>query len=49
VKLGRLVVLATTLPRLERDLYLVHHERRYLTPALQGFIDFALATYRRGR
>lgn len=49
VKLGRLAILPTALPRLERDLYLIHHERRYFTPALQGFIDFALATYRRRR
>ena len=49
VKLRRLVILATALPRLERDLYLIHHERRYFTPALQGFIDFARATYRRRR
>jgi DNA-binding transcriptional LysR family regulator len=49
VKLRRLAVLPTTLPRLERDLYLIHHERRYLTPALQGFIGFALSTYRRRR
>ena len=49
VKLRRLVILATALPRLDRDLYLIHHERRYLTPALQAFIDVALATHRRRR
>jgi DNA-binding transcriptional LysR family regulator len=49
VKLRRLVILSTALPRLERDLFLIHHERRYLTPSLQGFIDFALGTYRRRR
>ena len=49
VKLRRLVILSSALPRLERDLFLIHHERRYLTPSLQGFIDFALATYRRRR
>ena len=46
VKLRRLVILNTALPRLERPLYLIHHERRYLTPALQGFIDVARSTYR---
>ena len=43
VELGRLVILATPLPRLQRTLYLIHHERRYITPALQGFVDFAKA------
>lgn len=49
VKLRRLVVLPTALPALARELYLIHHEHRYLTPALQGFMDLALATYRRRR
>ena len=49
VKLRRVVILSTALPPLPRELFLIHHEQRYFTPALQGFIDFALATYRRGR
>jgi DNA-binding transcriptional LysR family regulator len=47
--LGRLAVLATQLPPMRRMLYLIHHERRYLTPALERFIAFCLATYRRRR
>jgi len=38
VRLGRLVVLPTALPPLKRTLYLVQHERRFLTPALERFI-----------
>lgn len=47
VKLGRLAILPTPLPRIERTLYLIHHERRYLSPALERFIAFCLAAYRR--
>lgn len=47
--LGRLVVLRTQLPPMRRTLYVIHHEHRYLTPALERFIAFCLATYRRRR
>lgn len=46
VRLRRLAILPTALPRLQRELYLVHHAQRFFTPALQGFVDFALASYR---
>lgn len=35
--LGRLVVLNTTLPRLTRRFYLVHHRQKRLTPCLERF------------
>jgi len=47
--LGRLVVLRTALPKLERTFYLVHHERRYMSPTLERFIAHCLATKRRHR
>ena len=47
VKLGRLVVLRTALPKLQRTFYLVRHERRFVTPTLQRFLDFCLAYPRR--
>jgi DNA-binding transcriptional LysR family regulator len=47
--LGRLMVLATALPKLERTFYLVHHERRYMSPTLERFIAHCLATKRRRR
>ncbi|HZZ94315.1 MAG TPA: LysR family transcriptional regulator [Usitatibacter sp.] len=46
-KLGRLVVLRTALPALRRTLYLVQHERRYVTPTLEGFMAHCLATDRK--
>ena len=50
VKLGRLVVLRTALPPVRRPLYLVQHERRYVSPTLERFIAHCLATERkRGR
>ncbi len=48
VKLGRLVVLRTALPPLRRPFYLVHHERRYLSPTLERFIAHCTA-YKRTR
>ena len=47
VKLGRLVVLRTALPTLRRTFYLVRHERRFVSPTLQRFLDFCLAYPRR--
>ena len=40
VTLGRLVVLATTLPRLGRRFYLVHHRRKHFSAQLRGFADY---------
>jgi DNA-binding transcriptional LysR family regulator len=36
--LGRLVVLETTLPRLTRRLYLIHHRRKRFSANLQRFV-----------
>lgn len=47
VRLKRLTVLRTALPRLTRTFYLVHHERRYLSPTLERFIAHCLATQRK--
>lgn len=49
VKLGRVVVLRTALPKLERTFYLVHHERRYMSPTLERFIAHCLASHRKRR
>ena len=49
VDLGRLVVLPTRVPRIERTLYLIHHEQRYISATLRRFIDHCLDGYRRGR
>ena len=38
VTLGRLVVLRTTLPRLTRRFYLVHHQKKRLSGNLQRFV-----------
>jgi DNA-binding transcriptional LysR family regulator len=46
VKLGRLAVLDTALPALRRTFYLVHHERRYMSPTLERFIAHCMATKR---
>jgi hypothetical protein len=34
---------------MRRMLYVIHHERRYLSPTLERFLAFCLATYRRRR
>lgn len=47
VRLERLVVLRTALPRLTRTFYLVHHESRYLSPTLERFIAHCLAIQRK--
>lgn len=47
VKLERLVVLRTALPRLTRTFYLVRHEHRYLSPTLERFIAHCLAIHRK--
>ncbi|HKT73520.1 MAG TPA: LysR family transcriptional regulator [Steroidobacteraceae bacterium] len=39
IALGRLVPLRTRLPRLTRQLYLIHHEAKVLTPNLTRFIQ----------
>lgn len=49
VGLGRLAILPTQLPPMRRMLYVIHHEHRYLSPALQRFLAFCRATYRRRR
>lgn len=43
VKLKRLAVLETALPALRRTFYLVHHERRYMSPTLERFIAHCMA------
>lgn len=48
VKLGRLVVLRTALPRLERPFYLALNEHRHVTPALDRFIAYCRGSYRKG-
>jgi len=47
VKLKRLVVLHTALPPLRRTFYLVHHERRYMSPTLERFIAHCMAFNRK--
>jgi DNA-binding transcriptional LysR family regulator len=47
VKLGRLVVLRTALPPVRRSLYLVQHQRRYVSPTLERFIAHCLASDRK--
>jgi len=49
VALRRLAILRTQLPPVRRKLYVIHHERRWLSPALERFLAFCLATYRRRR
>jgi DNA-binding transcriptional LysR family regulator len=39
ITLGRLVPLRTRLPRLTRQLYLIHHQAKVLTPKLMRFIE----------
>jgi DNA-binding transcriptional LysR family regulator len=41
IQLGRLVILPTTLPERFRQCYLVWHQDKHLTPALQRFIQAA--------
>ena len=40
VALGRLVRVRTTLPRLTRPLWLVHHRRKQFSKSLAAFVDF---------
>jgi DNA-binding transcriptional LysR family regulator len=40
VALGRLVRVRTTLPRLTRRLWLIHHRRKQFSKTLAGFVDF---------
>lgn len=47
VKLGRLVILKTALPRLQRPFYLIHHEHRFLSRTLERFIAECMAPYSR--
>lgn len=47
VSLGRLVVLDTALPAMRRTFYLVHHERRHMSPTLERFIAHCMATNRK--
>lgn len=46
VELGRLTILATALPPVRRTLYLIQHERRYLSPTLERFIAHCASSYR---
>ena len=46
VDVGRLAILPTRVPPIERTLYIIHHEQRYLSPTLKRFLDFCLAAYR---
>jgi DNA-binding transcriptional LysR family regulator len=43
VTLGRLVILKTELPPLHRLFYLVHHERKFLSASLEGFMAHCLS------
>jgi len=43
------VLLKTALPRMRRTLYIIHHERRHLSPALQRFIAHCRAAYPKRR
>ena len=47
VKLQKLAVLRTALPALRRTFYLVHHERRYMSPTLERFIAHCMAFNRK--
>ena len=50
LKLGRLALVPAALPPVRRTLYLVQHERRYVSPTLERFIAHCLAGNRkRGR
>jgi len=49
VKLRKLKVLATALPRMRRTFYIVHHEHRHLSPTLERFIAHCKAAYRKRR
>lgn len=42
VALGRLIILKTVLPALTRKLSVVHHEKKYLSAGLTGFISHCL-------
>jgi DNA-binding transcriptional LysR family regulator len=42
VTLGRLVRVQTTLPRLARRFWLLHHRRKQFSKSLAGFVDFCL-------
>jgi DNA-binding transcriptional LysR family regulator len=44
VTLGRLLVLETTLPRLTRRLYLIHHRRKRFSTNLQRFVAHCVAS-----
>lgn len=46
VDVGRLAILPTRVPPIERTLYIIHHEQRYLSPTLKRFLEFCLAAYR---
>jgi DNA-binding transcriptional LysR family regulator len=43
IALGRLVRVRTTLPRLARRFWLVHHRRKQFSRSLSAFVDFCLA------
>lgn len=49
VALKKLVVLKTALPAMRRSFYIIHHERRYLSPTLERFIAHCRSAYRKRR
>jgi DNA-binding transcriptional LysR family regulator len=48
IALGKLVEVATTLPPLSRDMYLITSRKKTLSPALEGFLGFCRAWRRSG-
>lgn len=49
VKLKKLVLLRTALPRMRRTFYIIHHEHRYISPTLERFISHCRTAYRKNR
>ena len=49
VALKKLVVLDTALPKMRRAFYIIHHERRFLSPTLERFIAHCRTAYRKRR
>lgn len=47
--LGRLVELKTALPAIRRTFHMIYPERRWLSPALLGFVEHCRAIYRKHR
>jgi DNA-binding transcriptional LysR family regulator len=49
VKLKKLVLLRTALPRMRRTFYIIHHEHRFISPTLERFMAHCRAAYRQRR